>query len=83
MAGPSSSPVINRLMDPLKLLSRVSINRETAATKQAIAVFISDAPRPHSIPFLISAPNGSTVQASKSPTGTTSVWPAKQKFGDE
>ncbi len=36
--------------------------------------FISTAPRPQSIPSLISPPNGSTVQVRGS-AGTTSRWP--------
>ena len=42
--------------------------------------FMSQAPRPYSTPFCTSAPNGSCRQVA-APTGTTSVWPAKQKCG--
>ena len=80
IAGPSSSPVIKRLIEPSKPSPRRARKRDTAATKQAIAPFMSVAPRPYSAPSITSAPNGSRDHAAASPTGTTSVWPAKQKF---
>ena len=56
-------------------------SRAAAAVKQAMAPFMSAAPRPNSAPSMTSPSNGPAVQAPASPTGTTSVWPAKQKFG--
>jgi hypothetical protein len=44
--GPSSSPVISRLRDPPPLPERPSRKRAAAATKHAIAAFMSEAPRP-------------------------------------
>jgi len=43
MAIPSSSPVINKLIEPLNFLL---LNLLTAATKQATDAFMSLAPRP-------------------------------------
>ena len=45
-AGPSSSPVIIRLMEAPKPGPRRARNRDAAATKQAMALFMSAAPRP-------------------------------------
>ena len=67
-------------MEPGKSLCAAA-KRPAAAVKQAIAAFMSAAPRPNRLPSMICAPNGSTVQPATSPTGTTSVCPAKQKLG--
>ena len=45
--------------------------------------FISLAPRPINLLFLTMPEKGFTDQDFKSPTGTTSVCPAKQKLGDD
>ena len=50
-------------------------------TFAAMALFISVAPRPYRTPSIIFPPNGSTDHESGLPSGTTSVWPAKQKLG--
>ena len=50
-----------------------------AATKAAIALFMSLAPRPVSTPSSMTGSNGSLAQPS--PGGTTSRWPAKPKCG--
>ena len=80
IAAASSSPVISRLIEPGGGPS-LAMSRATAAAKAAIAPFMSAAPRPNSRPSTIRAANGSCDQAARSPTGTTSVWPAKQKLG--
>ncbi len=77
----SSSPVINRLIEPAKPAPRSPSQRWTAATKAAIAPFMSTAPRPHSAPSRRLAENGSNDQASRAPGGTTSVCPAKHRLG--
>ena len=46
-----------------------------------MALFMSTAPRPISTPSTMSAAKASRLQAAASPTGTTSVWPAKQRWG--
>jgi hypothetical protein len=79
--GPSSSPVISRLMEPSLPPAGPARSRATAATKAAMAPFMSVAPRPNKTPSITSPANGSTLQPWRSPTGTTSVWPAKQKCG--
>ena len=52
-----------------------------AATKEAIAPFMSTAPLPVIKPPTSSAENGSVFHPP--PVGTTSVCPAKQKFGED
>ena len=42
---------------------------------------MSAAPRPHKWPSATVAENGGKRQREESPGGTTSVWPAKTKFG--
>ena len=78
IASPSSSPVINKLIDPFNLLDSILL---TAAIKQAIEDFISLAPLPTKNLFIILGLNGSVFQFFKFPGGTTSVCPAKQKLG--
>ena len=78
-ATPSSSPVISSDSEPLT--SPASSAPAAAAMKAAMALFMSAAPRPISTPSSMRASNGSTRQAPASPTGTTSVWPAKQRLG--
>ena len=46
-AGPSSSPVISRLIAPPKLVPRRATKRWAASVKAAIAPFMSAAPRPN------------------------------------
>ena len=75
-AGPSSSPVMSSAMEP-----GTGPMRETASTKAAIAPFMSAAPRPVSRPPATVAEKGGTLQSAGSPTGTTSVCPAKQNSG--
>ena len=77
VATPSSSPVIRNDSEPLGGAGRA----ETAAMKAAMAPFMSTAPRPCSSPSDTVPAKGSCRQAAASPTGTTSVWPAKQRFG--
>ena len=78
-ASASSSPVIIKLIDPRSGVC--SMNSATAATKAAIPPFMSAAPRPNSFPSCTTPLNGSCCHFSRSPTGTTSVWPAKAKCG--
>ena len=80
-ATPSSSPVINRLIEPAKPVPRAARNRSAAAMKAAIAPFMSTAPRPHNSPSRRLAANGSNDQPSTGPVGTTSVCPAKHRLG--
>ena len=79
VATPSSSPVIMNEIEPVT--RPAAIASAVAAAKAAMALFMSTAPRPISTPSTISAAKGDWVQAPASPTGTTSVWPAKQRFG--
>ena len=72
IAIPSSSPVINKLIEPLNFLF-FFLNLLTAATKQAIEAYISLAPRPINLLFLTAGLNGSTLQSPMFPGGTTSV----------
>ena len=72
-AGPSSSPVMTKLIVP----DACGISA-TAATIAAIAPFISTAPRPCSSAPRRSGRKGPEVQPS--PGGTTSTWPAKAKW---
>ena len=81
IATPSSSPVIRKLIEPVKLTPRLAMNASAAAMKAAIAPFMSTAPRPHSTSSCTAAPNGANDQASALPMGTTSVWPAKHRLG--
>ncbi|KAE9515589.1 hypothetical protein FXW26_02015 [Candidatus Liberibacter asiaticus] len=60
IAGPSSSPVIKREIDPKFLY--FGIKRATAAIKQAMLPFISTIPRPYIFPSAIVAENGGYVQ---------------------
>jgi hypothetical protein len=46
-AGPSSSPVIKRLIEPPKSRPRRARNRWQASVKAAMAPFMSAAPRPN------------------------------------
>ena len=55
--------------------------RKAAASAAATPPFMSAAPRPHSAPSASVAENGGKRQRAESPGGTTSVWPAKAKFG--
>jgi hypothetical protein len=75
IATPSSSPVINKLIEPLNFLF-LALNLLIAATKQAIDDFISFAPRPINLLFLTVGLNGFVLQSFMFPGGTTSVWPA-------
>ena len=79
VARPSSSPVISRDREPFG--SPSASTWETAAIQQAMPPFMSTAPRPMTTPSTSSAAKGSDDQASVGPVGTTSVWPAKQRFG--
>src|SRR5690606_38891498 len=79
--GPSSSPVISRLIEPPVRPPFSSRYWAAAAAKQATAPFMSTAPRPHRRPSRSAAENGGCVQAASSPGGTTSTCPAKQKCG--
>ena len=60
---PSSSPVMSRLIEPPNAGPRAARKRDAAAAKQAIAPFMSAAPRPTSAPSTMSAANGSIDQA--------------------
>ena len=74
VAGPSSSPVINRLTLP-----HPGAGPDAAAANAAIAPFMSQAPRPISTPSCTAPPHGSSAQPP--PGGTTSVCPAKHTCG--
>ena len=52
-----------------------------AVTNAAIDAFMSQAPRPYSMPSRMTGTNGSLCQRSSGPVGTTSVWPAKHTTG--
>jgi hypothetical protein len=78
VAGPSSSPVIARMIAPSG--GAVCTMSTAAATKAATPDFMSVAPRPYIQSPVTSAPKGGWVQAASSPTGTTSVWPLKPKL---
>src|SRR5260221_242300 len=79
-AGPSSSEVINRAIDPL-CEGCFATNCSTATTKAAIEVFMSAAPRPKSFPARSVGTKGSLAHFSSGPVGTTSVWPTKHSRG--
>ena len=79
VATPSSSPVIRNDSEPDTWPAAMAL--AAAAAKAATALFMSTAPRPISMPSTISAAKAWRLQAAASPTGTTSVWPAKQRFG--
>ena len=78
LAGPSSSAVSKKLIEPKFLPCERKAS--TAAINAIIDDFISTAPRPYNTPSSTVAVNGSYFHLAKSPTGTTSVWPAKQRF---
>ena len=71
MASPSSSPVMVMTTEPSGGV--LDVKSIAAATKAATPDFISVAPRPYRNSSFTSAPNGSTLHAAISPTGTTSV----------
>ena len=77
VASPSSSPVIANTIDPFGGVA--ATKSIAAAAKAATPDFMSVAPRPYINPSLTSAPKGSTLHASISPTGTTSVCPLNPK----
>lgn len=77
MASASSSAVIIRLIFVFDL--EVCCHFLIAETNAAIPVFISDAPRPYSVPSLISASKGGNFQSVTLPIGTTSTCPANAK----
>ncbi len=81
-ALPSSSPVISRLIVPAASGGGDARWAATAAMKAATAPFMSQAPRPNSMPFRTVPANGSTLQPRSGPGGTTSVCPAKQTCGE-
>ena len=62
-----------------RLASRTPARRSalTTAAQAMVPDFMSAAPRPYIQPSTISAPNGSRVQRSRGPTGTTSTWPLR------
>ena len=65
----------------LRPLAGLAILAGVVTPALAIDPHASTAPRPISIPSTISAAKAWRLQAAASPTGTTSVWPAKQRFG--
>ena len=75
MAIPSSSPVIKRLIEPLNFLFLLAKSL-TAAIKDATDDFMSLAPLPINLPFLIVGLKGLEDQFFKLPGGTTSTCPA-------
>jgi hypothetical protein len=79
-ASPSSSLVSRKPIEPA-VCGQAAKNRSTATTMAASAPFMSAAPRPINSPSRSSAANGSQLQAPRSPTGTTSVWPANTNSG--
>ena len=80
-AMPSSSPVIRNEIEPFGLPPCAARWSSVAASAQAIAPFMSTAPRPYSTPPAISPANGGCDQSPASPGGTTSVWPANIRCG--
>ena len=68
-----------KLIEPLK--APRATKRSAAASAAATPPFMSAAPRPQSWPSATSPANGMKRQRAASPGGTTSVWPAKTKFG--
>ena len=58
----------------------LSARRRNATAWDAVRFSMSTAPRPHTNPSTISAPNGSRLHPSGF-TGTTSVWPIKRSEG--
>ena len=79
-AGPSSSPVIRKEIEPREVPWRATWAR-AAATAAAMPPFMSQAPRPCTIPSATVPAKGGKRQAAASPGGTTSVWPAKAMWG--
>ena len=79
-AGPSSSAVIKKAMEPL-WSGCFSTKRSTAMIIEANEPFMSAAPRPCNMPSMILGSNGGLSQFASGPVGTTSVWPAKQIRG--
>ena len=77
-AGPSSSPVMRKLIEPLN--APLAMKRKAAATEAATPPFMSQAPRPQS-PVGDFGRERIEAPARRSPGGTTSVWPAKARFG--
>ena len=61
--------------------AELSADDYACAMKAATAPFMSAAPRPNSWPSTTRPSNGGSRQAPMSPGGTTSVCPAKQRFG--
>ena len=59
-AGPSSSPVTRKLIEPAN--GRLAMKRKAAAAAAARPPFMSQAPRPQSWPSATSAENGSNRQ---------------------
>src|SRR5437868_6343958 len=80
MAGPSSSLVIRKAIEPL-WSAWAATNSSQATTKAAIEVFMSAAPRPYSLPSRWVGLKGSERHCSTGPVGTTSVWPANTSSG--
>src|SRR6266699_5476333 len=79
-AGPSSSEVIRRAIDPL-WEGCFATKCSAATTKAAIEVFMSAAPRPKSLPSRSVGAKGSACHRSSGPGGTTSVCPTKHSKG--
>src|SRR5450830_620490 len=72
VAGPSSSLVMRKPMEPL-WSGWAATNSSTATTIAAIEVFMSDAPRPNSLPSRCVGTNGGDCHLSTGPVGTTSA----------
>ena len=81
VAGPSSSLVIKKAMEPVISLF-LSSSCSQAQTMAAMLLFMSAVPRPVIILFTIVGVKGSLLQFSTGPVGTTSVCPAKTNRGD-
>ena len=79
VATPSSSPVIRKESEPATWPAAIAFS--DAAAKAAMADFMSTAPRPIRTPSTSLASKAPWLQAAASPTGTTSVWPAKPRLG--
>ena len=79
-ASPSSSDVSSTAIEPRCGAERAA-RRSAAVIMAATDVFMSAAPRPWRWPSRSVGVNGSLVQRSSGPGGTTSTWPAKQTSG--
>ena len=81
MASPSSSEVSSSATVPAMVADASATKRSSATTNAATLPFMSAVPRPYSLPSRTSGTNGSLLQLSRGPGGTTSVWPSSTSTG--